>query len=239
MIKSRHGLSRNKISNFSEVVTGPQKGPEKWCHTKLVAKFWKNFDTFWRFLIFLTCTRIVEKCRNLSWHFLAIFDVFWRGPFPLAPCCGPMELIPGNLFLGGGPPAKPPHEIFPEFVTSFAVQNRGSFGKRLCWSSCLLWQQTSPKASPKLRPKLHQNFAPDCPPFKTQATPKTSFCRNLTNRWPGESQRESGRFARIDSQKKKTYLHNVRAIRANRLKPAKESSRVCIFRSGRNWPGPI
>ena len=41
-------------------------------------------------------------------------------------------------------------------------------------------------------------------------------------RWPGDSQRESGRFAQIDSResirsKKKPLL---RAIRANRLKPA-------------------
>ena len=42
---------------------------------------------------------------------------------------------------------------------------------------------------------------------------------NCKLRWPGDSQRESGRFARIDSLKK-TYFHNVRAIRANRLKPA-------------------
>ena len=38
-------------------------------------------------------------------------------------------------------------------------------------------------------------------------------------RWPGDSQRESGRLVGIDSQKK-PYFHNVRAIRANRLKPA-------------------
>ena len=38
-------------------------------------------------------------------------------------------------------------------------------------------------------------------------------------RWPGESQRESRRFARIDSQKN-PYFHNGRPIRANRLKPA-------------------
>ena len=38
-------------------------------------------------------------------------------------------------------------------------------------------------------------------------------------RWPGDSQRESGRFARIDSQKN-PYFHHVRAIRANRLEPA-------------------
>ena len=37
--------------------------------------------------------------------------------------------------------------------------------------------------------------------------------------WPGDLQRESGRFARIDSHEK-PYFHNVRAIRANRLKPA-------------------
>ena len=36
---------------------------------------------------------------------------------------------------------------------------------------------------------------------------------------PAIRQRESGRFARIDSQKK-PYFHNVRVIRANRLKPA-------------------
>ena len=35
----------------------------------------------------------------------------------------------------------------------------------------------------------------------------------------GDSQRESGRFARFDSQKKKRS-HSVRAIRENRLKPA-------------------
>ena len=38
-------------------------------------------------------------------------------------------------------------------------------------------------------------------------------------RWPGDSQRESGRFARIDSQKT-PYFHNVRAVRANGIKPA-------------------
>ena len=42
-------------------------------------------------------------------------------------------------------------------------------------------------------------------------------------RWPGDSQHESGRFARIDSQTK-PYFHNVRAIRANRLKPAISNS---------------
>ena len=44
----------------------------------------------------------------------------------------------------------------------------------------------------------------------------------LINRWPGDSQRESGLVARIDSRKtkkQKNYFHNVRAIRANRLKP--------------------
>ena len=39
-------------------------------------------------------------------------------------------------------------------------------------------------------------------------------------RWPGDSQRESGRFVRIDSQNKINYFHNVRAARANRLEPA-------------------
>ena len=26
-----------------------------------------------------------ENCRKTFWHFLTIFDVFWRGPFPPAP----------------------------------------------------------------------------------------------------------------------------------------------------------
>ena len=38
-------------------------------------------------------------------------------------------------------------------------------------------------------------------------------------RWPGDSQRESGRFARIDSQTN-PYFSNVLAIRANHFKPA-------------------
>ena len=46
------------------------------------------------------------------------------------------------------------------------------------------------------------------------------FAGNFSElRWPGDSQRESGRFARIDSQKS-PYFHNVPAIRANRLKTA-------------------
>ena len=45
------------------------------------------------------------------------------------------------------------------------------------------------------------------------------LCRNVSGRWPGDSQREPRRFARIDSQKK-TCFHNVRAIRTNRPKPA-------------------
>ena len=49
------------------------------------------------------------------------------------------------------------------------------------------------------------------------------FCRPCFGtsdlRWPGDSQRESGRFAlRIDSQKTPCF-HDVRAICANRLKP--------------------
>ena len=36
--------------------------------------------------------------------------------------------------------------------------------------------------------------------------------------WPGDSQRELGRFARIDSQKT-PHFHNLRAIHADRLKP--------------------
>ena len=42
---------------------------------------------------------------------------------------------------------------------------------------------------------------------------------NLEIRWPGDSQRKSGRFVRIDSYKN-LYFHDVRAIRSNRLKPA-------------------
>ena len=45
----------------------------------------------------------------------------------------------------------------------------------------------------------------------------------LNLRWPGDLQCEVGRFARIDSResiRRKTYFHNVQAIRANRLKPA-------------------
>ena len=43
----------------------------------------------------------------------------------------------------------------------------------------------------------------------------------LVLKWPGDSQRESGRFARIDSHEsiqKKNYFRNLQAIRANRLK---------------------
>ena len=43
--------------------------------------------------------------------------------------------------------------------------------------------------------------------------------RNAVLRWPGDSQHESVRFAQIDSQKNFSF-HNVRAIRATRLKPA-------------------
>ena len=46
----------------------------------------------------------------------------------------------------------------------------------------------------------------------------------LLLRWPADSQSESGRFARINSHESirnnNPYLHNIRAIRANRFKPA-------------------
>ena len=67
-------------------ISGLQKGPEKRCRAKIVEKCRKNsltlFDDFWRVL---PCAKIVEKCRKTFWHFLTIFDVFWRGPFPPAP----------------------------------------------------------------------------------------------------------------------------------------------------------
>ena len=49
---------------------------------------------------------------------------------------------------------------------------------------------------------------------KFQGEVRRRYCLNLT--WPGDSQRESGRFARIDSQRNH-YFHNERAIRANCL----------------------
>ena len=55
-------------------------------------------------------------------------------------------------------------------------------------------------------------------PLSSTCVHRLQLCTSVTLRWPGDSQRESGRFARIDSQRK-PYFHNVRAIRANRLSP--------------------
>ena len=60
-------------------------------------------------------------------------------------------------------------------------------------------------------------------PFITYVLPERHHPQRISLpeiRWPGDSQRKSGRFARIDWEKKKNYFHNVRAIPANRLKPA-------------------
>ena len=57
----------------------------------------------------------------------------------------------------------------------------------------------------------------DQPLMTIESGPTSSS--NFGLRWPGDSQRESGRFARIDSQKN-PHFHNVPAIRANRLKTA-------------------
>ena len=62
-------------------IRAPQKGPENWCHAKIVEKCRK---IFWHFLTFFA-PKILEKCRKYFWHFVTIFDLFWRGPFPPAP----------------------------------------------------------------------------------------------------------------------------------------------------------
>ena len=90
-----------------------KKGPEKWCRAKIVKKCRQWFLTlcadFWRFL---PCAKIVEKCRNFSWHFLTVLDV----ALAAGPCCSPL-IIRGmhNPFSGGVPFARfssPPPLLF-------------------------------------------------------------------------------------------------------------------------------
>ena len=62
----------------------------------------------------------------------------------------------------------------------------------------------------------------ECPGARAGKCPKEGFWRafgHLARSVPNRRAIRVNRFARIDSQKK-PYFHNVRAIRANRLKPA-------------------
>ena len=56
-------------------------------------------------------------------------------------------------------------------------------------------------------------------------------------RWPGDSQRESGRFARIDLQKN-AYFHNVRAIITNRRHSRCLAPRSAIRKRGVQFGNP-
>ena len=74
-----HAFSKNLLKvSWSET---PKRGRKIGAARKMSRSVEKLFDDFW---LFVPCAN-VEKCRNLSWHFLIILDVFWRGPLPLAP----------------------------------------------------------------------------------------------------------------------------------------------------------
>ena len=57
----------------------PKRGRKNGATRKLSKSVSTLFDDF------LPCAKIVEKRQQTFWHFLTIFDVFWRGPFPPAP----------------------------------------------------------------------------------------------------------------------------------------------------------
>ena len=65
----------------------PPKGagklvPRENCR-KVSTIFLRLFDDFW---LFFPCAKNLSRSvKKYFWHFLTIFDVFWRGPFPLAP----------------------------------------------------------------------------------------------------------------------------------------------------------
>ena len=86
----------------------------------------------------------------------------------------------------------------------------------------------APFARAPVEANADQNSKQKVPDLRTGHRFALFFCgafvfERLALGWPGDSQRESGQFARIESQNK-TYFHNVRAIHANHLKPV-----ICNF----------
>ena len=94
---------------------------------------------------------------------------------------------------------------------------------KLAWTSPPSW---CPPAPAKIKIRSFFAYSWKLPSYNgafSLTVDLFSFLLTIGLRWPAGSQRELGRFARINSQKN-PYFHNVRAIGANRLKPAIRNS---------------
>ena len=97
---------------------------------------------------------------------------------------------------------------------------RGCLGVLRCRGYCMRFDRKSRDSGTlRLGKKPKGRKSPFSRMYIPPAPQEKNPSKAESGRWPGDSQRESGQFARIDSQKN-PYFHNVRPIRANHLKPA-------------------